>query len=250
MHSFFGRTVSLTIQFLFITSFLETESLYIGQTSFAGVLPRMPINLNEFDCSYSLISGGLTNENFVGLNNLNYVVLDGNAFNEAIPSVFGQLEFLEFFYADDALITGDLSYMEGMPVIFQHWIDNNPTLGGPLYSFIGDLTTLSSLSITDNAITGTIPTELGNLTNLRDLWLFGNNLNGKIPSEIGQIKRLLYFQVEGNNLTGDMPAEVCANNKFPSDVLLVLGADCGEVNVSSESILLCCINYKITNEKT
>ena len=163
---------------------------------------------------------------------MNYVVLDGNAFNEAIPSVFGQLEFLEFFYADDALITGDLSYMQGMPAIVQHWIDNNPTLGGPLFPFIGELTSLSSLSITDNGIIGTIPTELGNLTNLRDLWLFGNTLTGKVPSEIGNIRRLLYFQVEGNDLTGDMPAEVCANNKFPTDTLLVLGADCDSINVS------------------
>jgi hypothetical protein len=194
----------------------------------------MPVNLFEFDCSFTLINGGLTDENFAGLDNLNYVVVSGLSLSSSIPTVIGSLQNLEFFYAADSLITGDLSFMEGMSIMKQHWVDDNPGLGGPLYPFIGDITSMISLSLTDNSLTGSIPTELGQMTNSEALWLFGNKLTGTVPSEIGNLKRLKFFQVEGNELTGIMPDEVCANTRFPSEVLEVLGADCSEVSVSSD----------------
>jgi hypothetical protein len=209
-------------------------TLYFHETSFAGPLPKMPVNLFEFDCSFTLINGGLTDENFAGLDNLNYVVVSGLSLSSSIPTVFGSLQNLEFFYAADSLITGDLSFMEGMSIMKQHWVDDNPGLGGPLYPFIGDITSMISLSLTDNSLTGSIPTELGQMTNSEALWLFGNKLTGTVPSEIGNLKRLKFFQVEGNELTGIMPDEVCANTRFPSEVLEVLGADCSEVSVSSD----------------
>lgn len=211
-------------------------TLYIHETSFAGPLPRMPVNLFEFDCGFTLINGGLTDENFAGLNNLNYVVISGLSLSSSIPTVFGTLQNLEFFYAADSLITGDLSFMEGMSIMKQHWVDDNPGLGGPLFPFIGDIESMISLSLTDNSLTGTIPSELGQMTDSEALWLFGNQLTGTVPPQIGNLRRLSIFQVEGNELTGIMPDEVCANTRFPSEVLEVLGADCSEVVVSSEIV--------------
>jgi len=207
-------------------------TLYFQETSISGPLPKMPKNLFEFDCSFSLINGGLTDENFAGLNNLNYMVVSGLSIGSSIPMVFGTLQNLEFFYAADSLITGDLSYMQGMSSIRQHWVDDNPGLGGPLFPFIGDIQTMESMSLTDNALTGSIPTEFGRLTNIEDLWLFGNQLTGTVPKEMGNLKRMKFFQVEGNDLTGIMPNEVCANTQFPSETLTVLGADCNEVSCS------------------
>lgn len=213
----------------------HSVTLYFQETSLAGPLPKMPQNLFEFDCSFSLINGGLTDENFAGLNNLNYMVVSGLSLGSSIPDVFGSLQNLEFFYAADSLITGDLGYMRGMPSIRQHWVDDNPGLGGPLFPFIAELRTMESMSLTDNALTGSIPTEFGRMTNIEDLWLFGNRLTGTVPSEIGNLRRMKFFQVEGNDLTGVMPDQVCANTQFPSEVLTVLGADCSEVSVSCVS---------------
>jgi hypothetical protein len=192
----------------------------------------MPINLFEFDCSYTLVNGGLTDANFAGLNNLYYVVISGLSLGSSIPSVFGSLSNIELFYCDDSLITGDLSYMEGMGKLREHWVDNNPNLGGPLYPFISDIESMISLSLTDNALTGTIPTSFGTMSNLKSLWLFGNQLIGNVPTEIGDLYKLEFFQVEGNELTGSMPAEVCANTLFPFQTLTTLGADCAEITVS------------------
>ena len=214
------------------------EKLYFSSTSFSGRLAPLPVNLVEFDCSYTMIDGGLTNEVFQGLNNLNFVLLDGNAFNSSVPSVFGSLPNLEYLYISDAFISGDLSYMQGMPKMVEHWVDVNPGLKGTIPTFIGKITTLKSLSMSQGSLTGTLPTELGNLSNMIQMWFFANSLEGQIPSEIGSLTTLRTFQIEGNNIAGLVPPEICALRESLS-ALQILGSDCsltGVSNLTFESI--------------
>jgi Leucine-rich repeat (LRR) protein len=180
--------------------------------------------LYELDCSYTLISGGLTDDNFAGLDNLNYIVLDGNYYNSLVPSVFGQLQNLEFLYIADAFISGDLSYSEGMPKIVEHRVNFNPALAGPIYSFIGELTTMRTLSLTADKLTGTLPAELGDLTSMEQMWFTGNELTGTVPSsELGNLPVLKILQLEGNLFTGEMAQDVCDNIGFLKN-LEVLGS--------------------------
>lgn len=202
-----------------------TEYIYFQATSFAGNLPRLPTGLIEFDCSFTLLSGGLTDENFAGLNQLNYALLDGNAYNSSVPTVFGALSSLEFLYISDAFISGDLSYLQGMPAIVEHWIDVNPGLGGTVPTFVGELQTLQSFSVTQNSLVGALPTELGNLANMIQMWLYGNQLTGSIPTQLGLLDVMELLQIEGNSFVGSMPAEVCANIGFLRPIV-TLGADC------------------------
>jgi hypothetical protein len=186
-----------------------------------------------------LTSGGLTDENFAGLNNLNYIVLDGNYFNSSVPSVFGQLQNLEFLYIADSYISGDLSYLEGMPKIVEHWVDFNPDFAGPIYSFIGELATMKSLSLTVNRLTGTLPAELGDLTSMEQMWFTGNELTGTVPSELGSLPVLKILQLEGNLFTGEMPQDVCDNMGFLKN-LEFLGSDCEPGNDFDCSCCTCC----------
>jgi hypothetical protein len=185
----------------------------------------LPTGLIEFDCSFTLISGGLTEENFAGLNLLNFALLDGNAYNSTVPAVLGTLSNLEFLYLSDAFISGDLSYLQGMPAIVEHWIDVNPGLGGTIPTFVGALQTLQSFSVTQNSIVGTLPTELGNLVSMIQMWLYDNQLTGQIPTELGFLGNIELLQLEGNAFVGTMPAEVCANIGFLRPIVQ-LGADC------------------------
>jgi Leucine-rich repeat (LRR) protein len=174
-----------------------------------------------------LYSGGLTDANFAGLNNLNYLEISGNSFGESMPNVLSQLNSLEQIFVEDSAITGGLDFMIGMPLIFQCWIDKNPAFGGTIPSEIGDLSTLASWSITENSFSGTIPTELGKLTNMQRLWMYGNDLTGNVPSEFGSIIKLELLRLEENNFSGTMPDEVCnLRNDFLSS-LAILGSVCG-----------------------
>lgn len=220
------RSIELTL----MNSFLAAEFLYLGVTGFAGDLPILPTGLVEVDFAFCLIDGGLSDAVFAPAAGLEYVNLGGNAFNATVPMVFGTLAQLEFFYISDCFISGDLSYMQGMPKIFEHWNDVNPGLGGPIFDFIGNLATLQSFSVTQSSLTGTLPTSLGLLADMQQMWYYANLLTGPIPTELGNLRRMGTLQLEGNSFTGAMPDSVCANTGFLG-VLDVLGVDCAEVTV-------------------
>jgi Leucine-rich repeat (LRR) protein len=200
----------------------------VEETSFSGDIPRLPPNLVNFDISFSFFTGGLNDANFQGINTLNFIDVDGNAFNTTVPKAFATLPNLQFLYLSDAFISGDLSFMQGMTSLREMWLDTNPGISGPIFDYIGSITTLESLSLTFNSLTGTIPTTLGQLTGMTQMWLYSNQLTGPVPSQLGNLKAMTILQVEGNMFAGTMPTEICANTMFPTQVLTVLGADCAD----------------------
>jgi Leucine-rich repeat (LRR) protein len=213
----------------------------LKSTSFGGDLPPLPSGLIEFDSSFTLISGGLVNGNLQNLQNLEYFDVTGCAFNELVPTIFSSLPNLEYLYLSDSFVSGDLSYMEGMPSIIEHWVDLNPNFGGSIPSFIGDLSTLGALSVSKSGMTGTLPTELGKLFSMKNFWLYDNELTGTIPTEYGEgMPRIRTFRVESNDLVGTMPASICSKrtNTFPGGLLKLLGGDYG-LAVSDSLALLC-----------
>jgi hypothetical protein len=222
VHHTYPTTFSYS--FSFVLHLIAT--FIVDETSFSGDIPRLPPNLVNFDGSFAFFTGGLTDANFQGINTLNFVDVDGNAFNSTIPKVFGTLPNLQFLYLSDAFLSGDLSFTQGMTAMRELWIDTNPGLSGPIFDYIGSISTLESLSMTFNSLTGTIPSTLGQLPVLLQMWLYSNQLTGPVPSQLGNLKAMKILQVEGNMLTGTMPAEICANTMFPSQILTVLGADC------------------------
>lgn len=79
---------------------------------------------------------------------------------------------------------------------------------GFLHPRIGVLTTLQTLALQGNQITGKIPEEYGNLTSLTMLDLESNRLSGQIPSSLGNLKKLQFLMLDENNLTGVIPVSL------------------------------------------
>lgn len=127
----------------------DLQVLNYGSTSFRGPIPKLPSSLVEFDCSYTLHSGPIPESSFDGLNDLKLLILDGNSYGSSVPSIFGGLPSLKYFYIREASLTGDLSYMRNMTSIVEHMVDSNPDLSGPIYPEIGQLRTLKSFSVAD-----------------------------------------------------------------------------------------------------
>lgn len=197
----------------------------MGSTGFAGRFPEIPVGVLEADFSYTLIQQGFDDSAFAYSPLLEYLNLGGNTLNVTMPSALASLPNLQFLYVHDCLLQGDLSYLQQMPSIYEHWVDANPDLKGTIPDWIGQKTSLASLSMTDNGLTGTIPSSMGGLTNLQQLWLYDNNLTGPIPTELGNLSLLKTLEVEGNQFAGSMPAEVCDNTGWFGKLNLV-GADC------------------------
>ncbi|XP_016652649.1 PREDICTED: receptor-like protein 12 [Prunus mume] len=70
---------------------------------------------------------------------------------------------------------------------------------------IGNLRGLIFLNLSNNALTGVIPSSLWNLTALESLDLSRNQLSGRIPGNLAQLTFLEYFNVSYNHLWGPIP---------------------------------------------
>ena len=65
-----------------------------------------------------------------------------------------------------------------------------------------------NLNLSNNNLSGVIPSELGKLNYLEKLDLSNNNLSGNIPPELGKLSRLGGLSLKENNLYGSIPPEL------------------------------------------
>ncbi|CAB9521894.1 Leucine Rich Repeat [Seminavis robusta] len=107
-------------------------------------------------------------------------------------------------------------------------------LHGSLSSHIGKLTQLEGLAIFDQPPEGNIPSEIGFLTELRDdartysirgrplfeLLLTENDLTGTIPTELGNIESLEWLVLSRNRIDGTIPSELAM---FPTNLVVSVG---------------------------
>ncbi|CAL5441249.1 unnamed protein product [Camellia sinensis] len=92
------------------------------------------------------------------------------------------------------------------------WLDQN-YISGNIPQEITELVGLSYITIDTNMLTGSIPDSIGKLTNLQEFYLFTNNISGEIPYSIGNITGLASLILEENMLEGSIPVSLgnCSN---------------------------------------
>jgi|AntRauTorckE5430_2_1112549.scaffolds.fasta_scaffold04795_3 Leucine-rich repeat (LRR) protein len=85
---------------------------------------------------------------------------------------------------------------------------------------------MKSLTIYDNSLISSIPSELGNLQFLEHLIISGNKLSGTVPLEITMLPMLEHLWLKGNDLVGSVPTEICQRGDNSIDIQV----DCNAVN--------------------
>ncbi|XP_057771168.1 receptor-like protein Cf-9 homolog [Salvia miltiorrhiza] len=76
---------------------------------------------------------------------------------------------------------------------------------GSIPPTIGNLNSLRYLNLSNNSLTGHMPSTLGSMSLLESLDLSSNRLGGEIPSELARLTFLAKFNLSMNNLVGRIP---------------------------------------------
>ncbi|XP_062018407.1 receptor-like protein 3 [Rosa rugosa] len=93
--------------------------------------------------------------------------------------------------------------------LFSPMIDlSNNNMSGSIPSEIGQMQFLSELHLSFNNFSGDIPHQISNLKNLKVLDLSNNHLSGKIPASLTFLNLLGIFNVSYNNLEGPITTSI------------------------------------------
>jgi Leucine-rich repeat (LRR) protein len=119
---------------------------------------------------------------------LNVLSFGNNTFEGQIPTELAQcmdLRDIDFGFNN---LTGDIdSVIKMLPRHVAELGLSNNRLSGTIPTSIGMLTNLNVLNLAENHLNGTIPTEIGLLTEVQVLGLFSNQLTGTVPSSLASL---------------------------------------------------------------
>lgn len=206
------------------------QSLHLNNNKFKGRVPSSLQNLTFLQLID--FSGNFFNDNIPGwlgtLVWLKALNLQSNKFDGHIPETLCALPHLQVLNLGQNNLTGKIPSCFGNFTAMISSIDiSDPFFVTPLSNttlvffpftehiassvkgtdrlYTSTLPYLMSIDLSNNNITGEIPSELVNLVELRNLNLSGNRLQGKIPKKIGHLKNLESLDLSKNQLFRNIP---------------------------------------------
>lgn len=216
-------------------SALDSESVIIHDFSdnkFTGRIPQLPLPRD------------------VSAKSLNYAFLAAkNSLTGELPGYItaasGYLNSLMIDLGDNMLsgeippsIAGTYKSLKSLNL-------SNNSISGPIPTSLGDLDTLELLDLSGNKLQGHIPDTIHRLKNIRFLSLSGNNLSGAIPSSIDQLVSLKTLKLSSNSLSGKIPQGLgllcnlttleLENNQLSSDISFGVSMALSNVSFSNLS---------------
>ncbi|PHT61412.1 hypothetical protein T459_34752 [Capsicum annuum] len=174
------------------------------------VIPRIPFvnfHMNNF---YGTIPPEIGN-----FTNLICLDLHTNQISGTIPSQIGSLIKLQILHIFDNHLNGpipeEIGYLSELGNLKNlNYLElSNNQLTGSIPSSFGNLRNLQSLFLGNNNLIEEIPSSICNLTSLTLLHLFRNNLKGNILQCLGNISGLWCVTMSHNNLSGELPPSIC-----------------------------------------
>ncbi|CAM0150449.1 unnamed protein product [Urochloa decumbens] len=167
-------------------------------------------NLTDMDLSNNNLSGVITHEHLAGLTRLKNIAFSGNSLKIVVDPEWSPIFRLE--YASFASCH--------MGPLFPSWLRSQTHIDELIISsasifdrlpdwFVMTFQKANGLDISNNGISGTLPTDLKNMTSLGWLKLNSNDLSGSIPR---LPKSLSYLDISENSLSGPLPAYIGAGH--------------------------------------
>ncbi|EYU43344.1 hypothetical protein MIMGU_mgv11b018117mg [Erythranthe guttata] len=174
----------------------RVTAVNISYMGLSGTIPPQLGNLSflvSLDFKFNLLSGVLPQQ-LSFLHRLKFMSFRANTLSGEIPPWLGLLTKLEFLSLGNNSFTGI-------------YLSENK-LSGEIPSNLSKCLQLRVVSLSYNSFSGQIPKEIGELKFLQILYLGGNSLNGVIPSEIGNLQNLAQLAIEQNQISGTVPISI------------------------------------------
>uniref|UniRef100_A0A5B7APA9 Protein kinase domain-containing protein n=1 Tax=Davidia involucrata TaxID=16924 RepID=A0A5B7APA9_DAVIN len=190
------------------------KDLNLQKNSFVGDVPEWigeMRNLETLDLSENSFSGSLP-ESLITCKNLLALDISQNSLTGSLPSWVFKLGLQKVLLSGNR-VSGSidslfLSSMESLNQKLQILDLSQNALSGEIPSSVGDFSSLQLLNMSRNSLIGSIPVSVGELKALNTLDLSGNWLNGSIPLEIGGAISLKELRLEKNSLAGKIPSSI------------------------------------------
>lgn len=216
--------------------------LSLAYNNLSGTLPDSIWNISSLwgiNIEQNVLSGTIPKNAFSKLHNLHTVSLDNNIFHGRLPASIGNASHVRLLQLGPNLFSGTvppqigrLRYLNRLLItdtsleakVARDWefitsLTNCTRLwnlefgsgkfAGILPSSVSNLSTsLRTLYLPYNTISGSIPEKVGDLINLQSLVLDNNSFTGTIPSSLGNLKNLQLLSVPNNKISGKIPLAV------------------------------------------
>ncbi|KAG9146798.1 hypothetical protein Leryth_005121 [Lithospermum erythrorhizon] len=219
----------------------ELIVLGFGTNNFSGPLPSSLGNLTKLNQLYFDSAGvsGAIPQTFAGIRNLvtvwasdnsltgqipdfvgswsqlNTLRFQGNSFEGPIPSSFSNLtslvdlRVLASVFIEQCFLYILFQIPMSQNVIYSYYIFDRRisdlSNGSSSLEFLANLKSLTSLTLRNSNISGSIPSNIGEYQNLTQLDLSFNNLTGDIPDSLFNLSSLTHLFLGNNKLVGLLP---------------------------------------------
>ncbi|KAL4292861.1 hypothetical protein AHAS_Ahas18G0070400 [Arachis hypogaea] len=212
------------------------RSLLLNDNFMNGSLPSSLGNLkflSKFDVSNNKLSGKIPSTIW-NLSSLEWLHLNNNKFQEKLPSFLSNMKNLILLDVGENQRSGMTSYIcsykgdldwwnqEGMKQVIKEreldYIDmtlfcvvnldlSNNFLSGSIPTGISFLSKLVGLNFSYNNLSGKIPERIGDMRSLESIDLSHNHLSGAIPRSMIDLNFLSHLNLSYNNLSESIPIE-------------------------------------------
>ncbi|KAL3511922.1 hypothetical protein ACH5RR_024639 [Cinchona calisaya] len=190
-----------------IGEYTELRVLLLGGNNLLGHIPLHVCNLKQ----------------------LTIVDLSRNKFSGPLPSCFSNISFGREYFDTNAFYSPDEGFSTGgslQTYLYNSSLDVDQfvtedftfsveqeevefTTKSRTESYAGNiLNFMSGLDLSDNRLTGEIPSEFGGLIAIRALNLSRNFLQGSIPSSLSMLIQVESLDISYNNFSGDIPSSL------------------------------------------
>lgn len=214
----------------FVNELTGLKVLDLGRNHFTGLIPKWINKLSKlvvFNLRYNEFSGEIPDE-ICFLDSLQALDLASNSLSGRIPICFDNFSVMSGKNPpSDRIYYSVQDTFGGLP-------DSQfLVMKGRFAEYSNNLQLVLTMDLSDNSLSGTIPTQITKLVKLMALNLSGNSLTGSIPNTIGDMEWLESFDLSKNHLSGEIPQGI-SKLTFLSSLNLSYNNFTGKIPSSSQ----------------